>query len=173
MGAILCASKLNWGDVLNDATEYVLSRHPFVVRRRARWGECDPAGVVYTGKFVDYLLSAVSLFNEHVMGESVEAYKKRLQFQTPCKGLSMVFDGALWPNDEFDMHVTVSNIRTSSFDMAVKAVRPNGDAVFSGVVSPVCIAISERRSIPIPEDLKTKLLAIVSNQSGSLESKST
>lgn len=107
------------------------------------------------------------------MGESVEAYKKRLQFQTPCKGLSMVFDGALWPNDEFDMHVTVSNIRTSSFDMAVKAVRPNGDAVFSGVVSPVCIAISERRSIPIPEDLKTKLLAIVSNQSGSLESKST
>lgn len=142
-----------------DATEYVLSAEPFIVRRRARWAECDPAGVVYTGRFVDYLLSAVGLFNEHLMGESVESAKKRLQVQTPCKGLSLVFDGALWPNDEFDMHVGVAAIRTSSFDIAVRAVRPAGGAIFTGLVSPVCIGLTERRAVPIPDEMRTRLEA--------------
>ena len=144
------------------ATEYVLSTEPFVIRRRARWSECDPAGVVYTGRFVDYLLSAVALFNEHMSGETVESAKKKLQIQTPCKGLSLVFDGALWPNNEFDMHVSVSAIRSSSFDIAVRAVRPNGEPVFSGVVSPICIGMTERRSVPIPDELRVRLQAAMS-----------
>ena len=144
------------------ATEYILSTEPFVIRRRARWSECDPAGVVYTGRFVDYLLSAVALFNEHMSGETVESVKKKLQIQTPCKGLSLVFDGALWPNNEFDMHVSVSAIRNSSFDIAVRAVRPNGESVFSGVVSPICIGMTERRAVPIPDELRARLQAAMS-----------
>ena len=50
------------------ATEYVLSERPFVVRRTVRWGDCDPAGVVYTGRFTDYLLGAVGLFTDHLAG---------------------------------------------------------------------------------------------------------
>ena len=147
---------------MTNATEFVLSTSPFVVRRRARWSECDPAGVVYTGRFVDYLLSSVALFNEHLMGGPVEPLKQKLQVQTPCKGLSLVFDGALWPNDAFDMHVSVSDIRTSSFDIAVRAVRPDGRPVFSGVVSPICIAASERRSVPIPDEMKALLQSALS-----------
>ena len=147
---------------MQGATEYVLTTQPFVVRRRARWSECDPAGVVYTGRFVDYLLSAVALFNEHLSGESMETAKKKLQIQTPCKGLSLVFDGALWPNNEFDMHVTISAIRSSSFDISVRAVRPTGEPVFSGVVSPICIALTERRAVPIPDELRQRLEAAMS-----------
>jgi 4-hydroxybenzoyl-CoA thioesterase len=147
---------------MQGATEYVLTTQPFVVRRRARWSECDPAGVVYTGRFVDYLLSAVALFNEHLSGESMETAKKKLQIQTPCKGLSLVFDGALWPNNEFDMHVTISAIRSSSFDISVRAVRPTGEPVFSGVVSPICIALTERRAVPIPDELRQRFEAAMS-----------
>jgi len=50
------------------ATEYVLSESPFVVRRTVRWGDCDPAGVVYTGRFTDYLLGAVGLYTAHMAG---------------------------------------------------------------------------------------------------------
>ena len=32
-----------------DSYESVVSRTPLVVRRRVRWADCDPAGVVYTG----------------------------------------------------------------------------------------------------------------------------
>ncbi len=36
-------------------TEAVLADTPFVVRRRVKWGECDPAGVVYTPSFSEYV----------------------------------------------------------------------------------------------------------------------
>lgn len=38
------------------STEHVLSQLPFVVRRRVKWGECDPAGVVYTVTFSEYVI---------------------------------------------------------------------------------------------------------------------
>ncbi len=143
-----------------QATEYVLSTSPFVVRRRVRWGECDPAGVVYTGRFVDYLISAVSLFHEHVFAEFHEGYRKSLGIETPCKGLSMVFNGALWPNDVFDMRVQVDAIRTSSYDVGVAATRADGSAAFSATFSPICIPADARRAVPIPAAMRARLESV-------------
>jgi len=141
------------------AVEYVASRRPFVVRRRVRWGECDPAGVVYTGRFTDYLLSAVMLFMDDLMGGPSEQYRAAHGIQTPCKGMSLMFQSALWPADVFEMHVRVGEIRSSSFDLLVTAAKPDGTPVFEGKFSPICIPAAERRSIPIPPDLKSRLEA--------------
>lgn len=134
-----------------EPTEYVFSTHPFIVRRRVRWGECDPAGVVYTPRFTDYLTAAVTLFHEHLFEDEPADFRKALGIETPCKGMSLVFQGALWPNDVFDMLVHVGEIRNSSYDVHVTATRPKGNAIFTGVFSPVCIPRGERRAIPIPD----------------------
>jgi len=139
------------------ATEYVLSRSPFVVRRRVRWGECDPAGVVYTGCFTEYLISAVSLFMDNLAGEEAADFRRKLGVETPCKGMALTFASALWPGDVFDMRVRVGEIRNSSFDMMISAARPDGMAVFEGRFSPVCIPRNERRAIPIPDELRMRL----------------
>lgn len=142
-----------------EPTEYLLSAQPFVVRRRVRWGECDPAGVVYTPRFTDYLVSAASLFHEHLFAQQPPGFREALGVDTPCKGLSLVFEGSLWPDQVFDMAVRVSGVRTASYDLQVRATRPEGNAVFSGVFSPICIARGDRRgSIPIPDALRTLLL---------------
>ena len=44
-------------------TEAVVSKQPFTVRRRVRFGDCDPAGVVYTVQFSEYVVSAMDLFS--------------------------------------------------------------------------------------------------------------
>jgi acyl-CoA thioesterase FadM len=146
-----------------DAVEYIASRQPFVVRRRVRWGECDPAGVVYTGRFTDYLLSAVLLFMDHLMDGPSAQYRAAQGIETPCKGMSLVFQSALWPGDVFDMRVRVGEIRDSSFDLLVAATRPDGAPVFEGRFSPICIPVTERRSIPIPADLRSRLETAAQN----------
>lgn len=140
-----------------EPTEYVLSTRPFVVRRRARWGECDPAGVVYTPRFTDYLVAAVSLFHEQLFATEPADFRRALGIDTPCKGMSLVFQGALWPGDVFDMAVQVGDIRTTSYDVHVLATRPQGGAVFTGVFSPICIPRGERRAIPIPDAYRVLL----------------
>ncbi len=47
--------------------ERLLCRSPVKVRRRVRWGECDPAQVVYTPRFADYLAAAYSWFARLVL----------------------------------------------------------------------------------------------------------
>lgn len=142
-----------------EPTEFILSTSPFVVRRRVRWGECDPAGVVYTGKFTDYLLSSTMLFHDSLLGDFSEGYRKKMGIETPCKSMSLVFSRALWPNETFDIHVAVADIRTSSYDVQVRAVVADGSLVFTGQVSMVCIPREERRSIPIPPDMRARLEA--------------
>ncbi len=42
----------------------------FVVQRRVRWGECDPAEVVYTPQFAHYVVAAVDDFFQEVVGRA-------------------------------------------------------------------------------------------------------
>jgi 4-hydroxybenzoyl-CoA thioesterase len=136
-------------------TESVISRVPFIVRRRVRFGDCDPAGIVYTPRFADYAVSAMDLFLSDLMGGP---YLESLpDLQTPIKALSFVFSAPLRPNDEFDMTVTVRELRTRTFDLAVVATHGSVTA-FEVAMTPICTnASGERRSIRIPETLRTLL----------------
>lgn len=149
------------------ATEMVLSTEPFVVRREVRWGDCDPAGVVYTGRFTDYLLGAMALYTEH-LGEG-----KRLGdahgVGTPCRGMSFDFTGTLWPGDVIHIECRVGALRTRSFDIQARARRPDGAEVFSAVFSPICVRLDAREGTPVPPSLRAVLLRHGANEAAGAE----
>ena len=147
-------------------TEYVLSRSPFVVRRHVSWSDCDPAGVVFTGRFSDYLLGAVILFMRELADGSWHRYVDSLGIDTPCKGMTFEFSHALWPDDEVDITVEVGEIRSRSFDMVITARRAEGTIAFTGTFSPVCIAQGERRAVAIPDALRARLDSYRRNEPG-------
>ncbi|BDB26364.1 hypothetical protein Tamer19_21450 [Cupriavidus sp. TA19] len=140
------------------ATEYVLSEQPFVVRRTVRWGDCDPAGVVYTGRFTDYLLGAVGLFSDHIAGGTGRLGTAH-GVGTPCKAMRFEFIGTLWPDDVIDIECRVEAIRTRSYDIRCTARRPDGSAVFDATFSPICVRLDERVGTPIPDSLRAALSA--------------
>lgn len=140
-----------------DSYEFVASRTPFVVRRRVRWADCDPAGVVYTGKFSDYLLGAVNLFFSDLGAGRHAQWLKSLGIDTPCKGMELTFHGALWPEDQFDMRCGILAIRQHSFDISVEAAQTNGRRIFSGRFSPICISRDVRKGVDIPAQYRTAL----------------
>ncbi|MGO4152532.1 acyl-CoA thioesterase [Cupriavidus sp. YAF13] len=142
------------------ATEYVLSEQPFVVRRTVRWGDCDPAGVVYTGRFTDYLLGAVGLFADHMAGGAGRLGEAH-GVGTPCKAMRFEFIGTLWPDDVIDIECFVEAIRTRSYDIRCIARRPGGAPVFDAVFSPVCVRLDERVGTPIPDSLRAALGAFL------------
>jgi 4-hydroxybenzoyl-CoA thioesterase len=138
------------------STESVICSTPFTIRRRVRFGDCDPAGVVYTVRFSDYVVSAMDLFLSELLGGP---HLERLRHvQTPIKALNFVFLAPLRPNDEFDMIVCVREIRTRTFDLAIAAALPSGTPVFEALLTPICITTAvEWRSVAIPERLRILL----------------
>lgn len=141
-----------------ESFEYLVSTSPLVVRRQVRWGDCDPAGVVYTGKFTEYVLSCVNYFYAAIAGDiSYSQWRSDLGIDTPCKALSFEFHRALWPDEWFEMHGVVSDIRTHSYDFRVDARLSSGERVFTATFSPVCIRREIRERAKIPDVLREAL----------------
>src|SRR5206468_8735559 len=63
--------------------------------------DLDPAGVVYTPRFGDYVVEAAHDFMACMIGTPLQAQLAALDFGTPAKSLQFVFHRSLYPDDEF------------------------------------------------------------------------
>lgn len=139
------------------ATEQVLSERPLVVRRRVKWGDCDPAGVVYTPTFSEYVISAAELFYGALFNTTPQRAKHEQGFGTPSRALAFDFRRSLRPDDEFDMTVTVAGIHSRTYVLDVTGRTLEGEVIFVATLTPVCVARDERRSIEIPPAFRQAL----------------
>ncbi|NDZ18011.1 thioesterase [Variovorax sp. WS11] len=129
------------------------------MRRRVRWGECDPAGVVYTPRFCDYIVEALDAFMERLLGVPLQQRMAEIDLGTPAKAMQFVFHHSLRPDQEFDMRVFVSDIRVRSFDLAMEARDLEGLRLFDAQFSAVCVHRAVRESRPLPAVLRERLEA--------------
>ncbi|VVD78881.1 thioesterase [Pandoraea aquatica] len=139
------------------STEHVVSEHPFVVRRRVKWGDCDPAGVVYTVTFSEYVISIAELFYGSLFDGTPQAVKNHHGFGTPTRALDFDFRRSLWPDDVFDVTVDVTDIRTRTFTLTMTACKEDGDIAFVARLTPICIQRGVRESIEMPDVLRAAL----------------
>lgn len=152
--------------------EYVRSLQPFIVRRRVAWGECDPAGVVYTPRFTDYCASANLLFLAHVLDSSgagnLTHGKRQHGIGTPCKALSCVFHASLRPDEWFDMQVSVTHIGNSTFELTTHGTTVQGLPVFDGKNTIITIAHRDdsatRQAVRVPESVRLALRPFIQSQ---------
>jgi acyl-CoA thioesterase FadM len=138
------------------ATEFVVHRDPFTVRRRVRWSDCDPAGVVYAGNFTEYLLSATDLFKQNLkVGGRIMTADHR-EYHTPGKALSLVYLSPLWPDDVFDIAVYAGRVGTRTSDVLALASRVDDQSpVFMGRMTSIYVSRADRRqTVAIPDEVR-------------------
>ena len=139
------------------SNERLLSHCPVIVRRRVSWGECDPAKVVYTPRFADYLAAAYFWFGRIVLADTLKL-NDGSRLATPMKALTLEFHHVLRPDDLFDMTVGVVEIRTRTFDVLVTARSPDGAPRFVGRMTPIAID-ANFHGVPLPPSARDALFA--------------
>jgi acyl-CoA thioester hydrolase len=142
---------------LPPTTEMLISRRPFIVRRRVKWGECDPAGYVHTPRFADFAVSAFEYFVGDILGGSAQISAQALGFGNPMKAMRLEFLHFLRPDDEFDMTVEVADVRERTFDLRISAANAGGTDIFSAMLTLICLDMQTRRSMGIPDALRAGL----------------
>jgi acyl-CoA thioester hydrolase len=148
---------MDWNDL--DYSEKMISTRPVIVRRRVKFGECDPAGVVYTPEFSEYALSAFQWFFATMLGGPMWQELKRAGIDSPIKALTFEFRNMLVTEQVFDMTCRVTDIRARTFDVEVLG-RSTTDAphdIFVAKVTPIILSRTEKKSIEIPNALRRKL----------------
>lgn len=139
--------------------EELMQEIPVVIRRRVKWGECDPAGVVYTPVFAEYAVSAFQAFLSCVFGDPLQEKLMALDLNTPVRALSFDFQRSLYPDQWFDMKVWLCEVRTTTFAVQVVATDASGAQVMTADLTAICIHYAERKSRPVPAELRERLEA--------------
>ncbi len=143
-----------------DFRDRLVSHIPVRVRRRVQWGDCDPAQVVYTPRFGDYVASAADWFWRVVMADHPPSLADAALY-TPTKYLSFTFHHVLRTDDLFDMTVRVTAIRTRTLDLAIEAVGMDGVPRFSSILSPIIISARSYEALALPAHMRAALEAYV------------
>jgi acyl-CoA thioester hydrolase len=135
-----------------EFTEVVLGATPLRIRRRVAWGECDPAGVVYTPRFADYATEAALWFIKLVMRPHLPE-----NIGSPVKAMRFEFHRTLKTDDVFDMRVNLIEMRQRTFDLQIQATDLAGERRFTAVVSPILVDRQSFTSVPIPAEVRAVL----------------
>lgn len=132
--------------------------NPFKIRRRVLFGDCDPAGFIYTPRIAYFVVEATHEFLSVRLGAPAVRRILELGILPPARALSFEFLSPLTWDDEIDIHVAVAEVRSHSFSFAVEALTSKGYPAFKAQLTQVCVSLETKRPVEVPETLRRALL---------------
>lgn len=129
----------------------------FTITRRIPFGDCDPAGAVYTPRIAHYVVEASLAFHSHILGAPAPRSLFALGILPPARNLNIDFLAPLDYDDEIAIGVAVSAIGRTSFTCLVQADKPGGVTAFRASFTQVCVDAATKRPQPIPQVLLAAL----------------
>jgi 4-hydroxybenzoyl-CoA thioesterase len=129
----------------------------FVENRTILFGECDPAGILYTPRICEYIVEGALRFISDRLGEPFERYMFARNLTLPARNLTVDFLQPLTWDDQIEVRAGLSEIRTHAYTIRVSAFDSNGDVAFSGTVTQVCVNRETKKIAPIPAEFRAAL----------------
>lgn len=123
--------------------------------RTVKWGDCDPAGILYTPRVFDYITEAVEAWYRDVGGiHWMEMIDRGIG--APTVHTSVDFRTPMAPNLVLDVAVLLEKVGGSSLSFRVLGDDADGTRYFEGKLVSVVIDFTTRRSMPIPAALRAR-----------------
>lgn len=126
------------------------------VKRRIYWGDCDPAGIVYTPQFLDMAFQAMEHFwLEHVNIRWLDL-QAELGVTTPMVHVDMDFTAPARSGDEISIWFSIEKLGRSTIHYRARGVLGDRPLFVIRIISSM---VDERRfkSVPIPEKIRLTL----------------
>jgi acyl-CoA thioesterase FadM len=139
--------------------ETIAAAVPFTVRRHVKWGDVDFARVMYTPRFLDWVLEAVETWFRHTLGQHWAEFDAGHGLIMPVVACRLEFARALPPDERVDLAVRVEAIGRSSHTMRVDGMNRAGEACFTGIVTWATADPATAKSVPMPAHLRDRLEA--------------
>jgi YbgC/YbaW family acyl-CoA thioester hydrolase len=129
---------------------------PFSTRITVRFGDTDPAGLVYYPRLFHYLHVAMEEFFAARCGVHYHELVESQRLGFPTVNARAEFLMPLVYGDVAEVEVFVSRVGRSSahFEYTVKRASDGAVCVRATLVQ-VAMNLDERRAVPVPEDLRS------------------
>lgn len=128
----------------------------FIVKRKVRFGDCDPAGILYTPRIGYFVVEAILDFVSACFGAPAERSIMNLGIMPPARSFQVEFLKPMAWDDELEIRVSLKEMRSSAIVFRVTGfVLP--DKVFTAELTQVCIDPETKQAVKIPDTLREVL----------------
>jgi acyl-CoA thioesterase FadM len=134
-----------------------MSEQHFVHERTILFGECDPAGILYTPRICEYVVESALLFLTHILEQPFERYIFSQSMSLPARNLDVDFLKPLTWDDTIKLYASVSEVRRHAYTILITALNEHGETAFTGRLTQVCISTEKKRVTSIPSRLREVL----------------
>jgi len=129
----------------------------FTLERTVLFGDCDPAGALYTPRAAHYVVEAVMAFQASRLGGPAARRIIEMGVLPPARNLAIEFMAPLTWDDRIALQVLCTAVGTTSFTCEVTARRADQQVAFRGTLTQVCVSPETKRPVPLPESLRSAL----------------
>ena len=117
-----------------------------------RFGDCDPAGIVYTPVYFDIFNRVIEVWHAECLGLDYYAIIGERKIGLGYGHVSADFFKPCVMGDELSIAVAVERIGRASFALALHVLKGETEALRGRLVI-VTTSLTEQKSIPIPVDI--------------------
>lgn len=134
----------------------MIDRH-FVHECTILFGECDPAGILYTPRICEYVVESALLFLTLILEQPFERYIMSQSMSLPARKLEVDFLKPLTWDDKIKLYASVAEVRRHAYTLMVTAYNENEETAFRGRLTQVCVSTEGKGIASIPERLRAAL----------------
>ena len=131
---------------------------PFTTTRTVLFGDCDPAGIVYTPRIAYFVIEAIHEFLSHRLGGEGLRKVFAMGILPPARALSIEFLSPMTWDEVISIEVRSETSGTTSFSFVVEGRQASGAPTFRASMTQVCICPESKQPIALPEALRQALL---------------
>ncbi len=131
--------------------------HPVTVR----WGECDPAGIVYYPRYYDYFHQAMESWFERALGMPYADVILARKLGFPSVHTEADFHRPSALGDELQVELRVASLGRTSIRFALRVLGA-GELRVSGAKVVVCMGLDparadHQRAVAVPADIRARI----------------
>lgn len=130
---------------------------PFVTSRKILFGDCDPAGIVYTPRIAYFVIEAIHEFLSHRLGGEGLRKLFAMGILPPARALSIEFLAPMTWDEVIAIEVSGDEPKTTSFSFAVEGRQASGEVSFRAAMTQVCVCPERKQPVALPDALRQAL----------------
>lgn len=133
------------------------SAAPYVHRRIINWSDTDAAQIVYTVRFLDYVMEAVEGWWRNVVGTSWYEMNVDRNIGTPVVNVNFDFTAPLTPRHVLELTVLVARAGRASITFNIFGDRDDGVRSFTAQLTACAVDNRAHESIEIPPEWRERI----------------
>ena len=128
----------------------------FTVRRIVNWGDCDPAGFIYTPRVLDYACETIDSWFREELSASWWQLKSSGKLGLPTVNAVCNFISIVRPDQSLELNLYIRDIGRSSIVFEVEGMATGNRLAFRVKLVSCAIEMVKHRATRIPDWMRKK-----------------